>query len=73
LAQALAPALVALLPQQHDSQDGWLDSKQAADYLGVSLSTVHRLTAARSIDFEQASPGGRVYFRRAALDAWRAK
>jgi excisionase family DNA binding protein len=54
------------------SSDGWLDSKAAAEYLGVPVSTLHKLTAARSIPFEQATRGGKCYFRRPDLDAWRA-
>lgn len=77
LADALAPRLAhrlaAILREQSQSQDGWLDSRQAADYLRVSVSTIHRLTASRSIAFEQSSPGGRVFFKRSSLDAWRAR
>jgi hypothetical protein len=32
---------------------------------------LHELTAARAIEFEQDCPGGRMYFRRSALDAYR--
>lgn len=72
MANQLLPQLADLLREQGEPVDGWLDSRQAADYLQVSLSTIHRLTAARSIPFEQSSPGSKCYFRRADLDAWRS-
>lgn len=51
-------------------EDGWLDSKRAAGYLGISLYALHRLTAARCVPFEQAAPGCRCWFKRSDLDAW---
>jgi excisionase family DNA binding protein len=53
------------------SDDRWLDSAEAAAYLGMSPNALHKLTAARAIPFEQASAGARCYFKRSELDAWR--
>lgn len=72
VAERVAVRLADLLHEQRQSSDSWLDSKQAASYLGVSLSTVHRLTAARAIPFEQSAPGAKCWFRKALLDAWRS-
>ena len=67
LAQRLAPYLGA--PKA--PEDRWLDSKAAAEHLGISLHALHRRTSARTIPFSQERPGGRCYFRRSDLDAWR--
>jgi excisionase family DNA binding protein len=75
LAERLAPPLQAqvLVGQRHpDTGDDWLNSKSAAAYLGVSMNAIHKLTAARSIPFEQDGPGCRCWFKRSELDGWRS-
>ena len=67
LAQRLAPYLQAPAA----SEDGWMNAKQTADYLGISIHALHRLTSERRIPFTQERPGARCYFRRAELDEWR--
>ena len=54
-------------------QDGWLDTNRAAEYLGITTNGLHKLTASRSIPFEQDGPGCRCWFRRSELDAWRER
>jgi len=73
LADRLANAVVARLSsvQGRDEPDEWLDSRQAADYLGLHRDTLRRLAAARLIPAEQDSRGCKLYFRREALDEWR--
>jgi excisionase family DNA binding protein len=51
--------------------DGWLDTKQAAEYVSLTVAALHRHTAARTIPFEQDAPGGKCWFKRSELDAWR--
>jgi excisionase family DNA binding protein len=68
LAERLAPYLVSPAPP---TEDGWMDSRHAADYLGITRNALHKMTAARSIPFEQDEPGCKCYFRRSDLDAWR--
>lgn len=68
LAAVLAPFLPA---PTSGSDDGWLTTKQAAAYLGLSVDAIHRHTSARTIPFEQSGPGAKCYFRRDALDDWR--
>jgi excisionase family DNA binding protein len=65
LAERLAPYLPA------PASDGWLNSAQTAEYLAISRDALKRLTASRSIPFEQDHPGGRCYFLRSELDRWR--
>jgi len=52
-------------------EDNWIDATRAAEYLGIPKSTLHKLSSARKIPFEQDTPGGKLYFKRSALDAWR--
>jgi excisionase family DNA binding protein len=51
--------------------DSWLDAVGAAEYLAIPRSTLHKLTSAAAIPFSQDVPGGKLYFKRSALDAWR--
>jgi excisionase family DNA binding protein len=53
------------------SADEWLDTRAAADYLGVHRDTVRRLAAERVVPSEQEGPGCKLFFRRTDLDAWR--
>lgn len=52
---------------------GWLTTKQAAEYLGLTVAALHRHTAARTISFVQDAPGARCWFKRADLDQWRER
>ena len=68
----LAARLEPFLPRPALAEgDRWLNTRQAAEYLGISLNALHRLTAARAIPFEQDRPGAKCWFRRSELDAWR--
>ena len=71
---ALAARLAPYLPKP-DQPNGaeWLDSKQAAAYLGVSIPTLHRKIAAGAIPCHQDCPGGHWHFRRSELDEWRSE
>lgn len=76
LAAALAPFVPAAYPPP--AEDAWLDARAASEYLGLPLSgpaqrpsALHKLTAARAIAFEQETPGGKCWFRRRDLDAYR--
>jgi excisionase family DNA binding protein len=51
--------------------DDWLDSRRAAEYLGVHRDTLRKLAAERAIPAEQDGRGCKLYFRRCDLDAWR--
>ena len=54
--------------------DGWLDAKTAAEYLGfTSTAPLHKLTARREIAFSQDGAGGKCWFRRSDLDAYRLR
>jgi excisionase family DNA binding protein len=51
--------------------DRWLTSREAAAHLGITLNALYKLTAAGSLPSAQEERGGRHYFKRADLDAWR--
>jgi hypothetical protein len=70
----VAALLVEVFPQPATTTatgSGWLDSAAAAAYLGTTRNALHKATAARTVRFEQECPGGRCWFRREDLDAWR--
>jgi len=68
----LAARLAPFLPRPEPlDEDRWLNTRQAADYLGMTLNGLHKLTAARALPFEQDGPGAKCWFRRSELDAWR--
>lgn len=50
---------------------GWLDTRAAAAYAGCSPNVLHKATAAREVHFEQDVAGGKCWFRREWIDAWR--
>jgi Helix-turn-helix domain len=67
--QRLHDALAELEPSS--GQDAWMDSKAAAAYLGMKPNALHQLTTAHAIPSEQHVPGGKRWFKRSDLDAWR--
>ena len=74
LADALADRLASRLAARTNCQsDQWLDSKKAADYLGISRTAIHKLTSARQVSFSQTVPGAPCFFRRQELDAYRER
>jgi hypothetical protein len=69
LAELLAPYLSA--PEAPAEPDRWMDSREAAAYAGTTRDALHKAMAARQVHFEQDVPGGKAWFRRADIDAWR--
>jgi excisionase family DNA binding protein len=61
--QLVAEALAAAQPNE------WLDSAQAARYLGVSRGRVHVLRSQGRIECNSEA-GRKLYFRKSALDAY---
>ena len=72
LADRVTAAVLARLDVPIASDAEWLDSRHAADYLGVHRDTLRKLTAERAIPSEQDGPGCKLYFRRSDLDTWRS-
>jgi excisionase family DNA binding protein len=71
LAADLAAVLRPHLQHEQPTAVGWMTSREAATYLGLTLTALHRLTAARAVPFAQDAPGGKCWFNRADLDDWR--
>jgi len=69
LALAVARRVSELLPEP--AEDGWLDSRGMADYLGVPLSTIRTMTARGELPTYQDREGGNHYGKRSELDEWR--
>jgi hypothetical protein len=68
LAELLAPYLPS---PTVTSEDRWMNSREAAEYAGTTLRALHKAMAAREVHFEQDCPGGRAWFKRVDVDAWR--
>jgi excisionase family DNA binding protein len=72
LADLVADKLAARIGSDgSESDDRWLDTREAAQYLGVHRDTVRRLAAERVIPAEQAGTGCKLYFRQRDLYRWR--
>jgi hypothetical protein len=67
----LAELLAPYLPSSEQESDGWMSTREAAEYAGTTTHSLHRAMAAREIEFEQEVRGGRAWFRREYIDAWR--
>jgi excisionase family DNA binding protein len=72
LADALASRLLPRLDGRlNGGSDRWLDTRAAAEYLGMHRDTLRKLAAERRIPSEQEGPGCRRFFRVSDLDRWR--
>jgi excisionase family DNA binding protein len=72
LADVVAERVAArLVARRQASRDEWLDTRRAAEYLGIGRDSLRRLAAERAIPTEQAGGGCKLYFRRSDLDEWR--
>lgn len=71
IANRIAAAITDRLATPARPEDDWLDSRHAAEYLGVHRDTLRKLAAERAIPSEQDGPGCKLYFRRSVLEAWR--
>lgn len=61
-----------LAAPQTNGADDWMDTRRAAEYLGIHRDSLRRLAAERTIPSEQAGVGCKLFFRRLDLDAWRS-
>lgn len=74
IAHALAPRMIREIEkwlEEGASQDRWMNSREAAEYLAIPPSTLRKLTASCAIPFAQESEGANCYFKRSDLDQWR--
>jgi len=73
LAEIVAARVVAQIGASQNPPDRWLDSTDAAAYLGMTRNALHKLTQRQAIPFCQDAPNSKLYFRVADLDHWRLK
>ena len=66
LAELLSPYL--LMGAAGSEPDRWLTTREAAEYAGTSANALHKAMAAREVHFEQDTPGGKAWFRRADIE-----
>jgi excisionase family DNA binding protein len=71
LVELLAERVAARLAAPTPAGDAWLDTRGAAEYLGLHRDTVRRLAAEPTVPSEQEGPGCKLFCRRSDLDAWR--
>lgn len=72
LVDRVAEAVAARLSSSESaSAPEWLDSRAAADYLGLHRDTLRKLAAERAIPAEQEGRGCKLFFLRRDLDEWR--
>lgn len=69
---AIAERIAAKLASRARQDDEWLDSREAARYLGIHRDTLRRLAADGRVDCQQDGPGCKLYFRCSDLDRCRA-
>ena len=70
-ARVAAVVLEHLGGASSDDACEWLDSRCAAEYLGVHRDTLRKLAAERAIPVHQDGRGWKLFFRRSDLDEWR--
>ncbi len=71
LAELVADRVADRLAVPSQQADKWLDSRRAAEYLGIGRDSIRRLAAEGTLPTEQAGVGCKLFFRRSDLDAWR--
>lgn len=69
LAELLAPYMP--VPATPAEPNRWLSTREAAEYAGTTPNALHKAMAAREVHFEQDTPGGKAWFKRSDIDAWR--
>lgn len=67
--EALVEEKVAAALDARTPDTGWLDSKEAAAYLGLARSTLHDLVSDGKLP-RHGEPGTKLRFRREDLDAY---
>ena len=70
LAELLAPYLPA--PATSPEPDRWMSTREAAEYAGTSTQALHKRDGgARDRTSSRTCRGGKAWFKRADIDAWR--
>ena len=64
-----APSAPPIVPLQKDSDDPWFKHAAAAEYLGISKSTLYQYACQQKIECRKL--GGRLQYRRSTLDQFK--
>lgn len=64
-----APPAPPIVPLQKDSEDPWFKHAAAAEYLGISKSTLYQYACQQKIECRKL--GGRLEYRRSTLDQFK--
>lgn len=59
--------LILKIEDPHSFSPTWLTSKQLAEYLGISVSTVTKLRGSKVPYYKL---GGKIYFKKKEIDDW---
>ena len=70
VAERTAAIVLDRLRRERLDPDRWMETAEAARYLGRSSDALHKLTGAREIPFSQSEPGAKCYFKKSQLDRW---
>lgn len=68
--EGLEDEVQRLVSKALGGDDPWYDTKGAAEYLSVSEGTIRNLVSAGRLRAHRNKPGGRLRFRRSALDQY---
>jgi excisionase family DNA binding protein len=72
LADLVAAKIAArLATPKSEAASEWMDTRRAAEYLGIHRDSLRRLAAEGTIPAEQGGAGCKLFFRQSDLDAWR--
>ena len=66
---SLDPPALLTVPPQTESEDAWLNHTEAAQYLGMSKSTLYRYVCEQRIECRKL--GGRLEYCRSILDRFK--
>ncbi len=65
------PPILPTVPQQTEPEGPWLTHSAAAEYLGISKSTLYKYSCQQRIECRKL--GGRLEYRRSRLDSFKEK
>lgn len=74
IVRLLQPELVRVIESigaANAPADAWMDLNKASAYADITTDAMHKHTAAKFVPFAQDVAGGKCWFKRSGIDAWR--
>ncbi len=65
----MKPVVLTTTPRETEADDLWLSHSAAAEYLGISISTLYKYACQQRIECRKV--GGRLDYRRSELDRFK--